>query len=457
MVSVPEAMPHISAVIGSALFLICSVALLATLIYAPAQRWVRRRVGEPMRRGRQRVKAAVHARYDELVSRLMRRTISHVAPAIAEVLPDGGLRARPLVVEATLKWWRAALWAIPARAIGLALLVVCLVNVESIVDFLRDPEKYDVEPPLRPDGGPSRRPTHGGEQPNPLAALIYGVKDASAYVIDKLAEATAAAKSLWPLKIPSWGIITPLTYIVMVLLLFLALKALFPFVIALTNGARPAVQEHDAQQPRPRHTRHPSAAAEEMRYRPVVVLLLTAADCARTWRAWGQGSALGTPRVSVRGAEYVVRNAWRTRCEYDSWTTRMRQRHALKAHAAKVIGVLRSLEARQYTDSDLGLVLQELADALLTIAERYAEGRVGQLLDNVDATEGATDYEWLRLLGVAGFGVGALAVASMADLPDDANGLLLGLALLLGGSWLFRHRLTHPMDLIDVLRGADRK
>ncbi|MFG2632055.1 hypothetical protein [Streptomyces sp. NPDC048473] len=403
------------------------------------------------------MKAAIQARYDELVSRLMSRTISHVAPLIAEVLPDGGLRARPLVVEATLKWWRAALWAIPARAVVLAFLVACLMNVESIVDFIKDPEKYDVEPPLGGGGGPGRSGAQASEQLNPVASLIKGVEDAGAYGTDKLAEVTSTVKSLWPLELPSWGIVTPLAYIVMILMLLLALKALYPFVIALTNGARPATQEHGAQQPRPLRARQPSAADEEMRYRPVVVLLLTAADCARTWRAWGNSPALDTPRVSVRGAEYVVRNAWRTRCEYDSWSARMRQRHALKAHAAKVIAALRSLEARQYTDPDLGLVLQELADAFLTIAERYAEGRVGQLLDNVDAVEGATDYEWLRLLGVAGFGVGALAISSMVNMPDGANGLLLGLALLLAGSWLFRHRLTHPMDLIDVLRGADRK
>ncbi|GAB1327700.1 hypothetical protein [Streptomyces sennicomposti] len=94
---------------------------------------------------------------------------------------------------------------------------------------------------------------------------------------------------------------------------------------------------------------------------------------------------------------------------------------------------------------------------LLTIAERYAEGRIGQLLDDVDAVDAATDYEWLRLLGVGAFGVGALVAASMANLPEEANGVLVGLALLLAGSWLFRHKLTHPMDLIDVLRGADRK
>ncbi len=456
MVHVPVAMPPALALVRSVLFLLCCAVLLFAFFYVPFQRWLLRRVRIPIRRWLRRRRSAIRARYDDLVNTLMGRMINQVAPVIAETLPESGLRARPLIAEAALKWWRAALWAIPARALSLLILVYCTANLEAIVDFIRNPPKDTEGLPHDAASGSGHSYARDAPPPDPLGALLKGMKDAAAWIIHKAADGVSAIEHLWYLA-PSWGIFTPLTYLVLILTVLLALKALYPFAIALTNGARQIPPENSSRQRSPRRARHPATVDDEARYRPVVVLLLTAADCARTWRAWGQGSPLNTPRVSVRRAEYVIRNAWRTGCAYNSWSERARQRHALKAHAAKVIGALRTVGARQYTDPDIGMVLQELADMLLTIAERYVEGRIGQLLDDVDIVEAATDYEWLRLLGVGAFGVGALVAASMANLPEEANGVLVGLALLLAGSWLFRHKLTHPMDLIDVLRGADRK
>ncbi|MGY0024000.1 hypothetical protein ACVHNB_34165 [Streptomyces sp. YJ-C3] len=454
--SVPTS--SVSELLSSVLLLSCIVIVLLAVSYVPVRRWLHRRVREPIRRWRRRAEAAVRVRYEELVNRLMGRTISQVAPALNEVLSETGLRARPLVVEATLKWWRAALWAIPARAVSLALLAYGMAHVEGIVDFIQNPEKYSKGSPGDTSGGP-------GRPRDPVSGLIRGMKDAVSWMVDKLVELLTLLKKLWPLELPSWGVVTPLVYVAMTLSLLVALKALYPILIALTNGARRTASQEDTAPRRPRSGRHPAAVDDEQRYRPVVVLLLTSADCARAWQAWGNGSPLDTPRVSVRRAEHVIRNAWRTRCEYDSWSARRRHRHAHRVHAAKVIGALREVERRQYTEPDIGLVFQELADMLfqeladmlLSIAERYAEGRIGQLLEDVDDVEAVTDYEWLRLLGAAAFGVAAVVAASLADLPEGATGLVAGLALLLGGSWLFRHRLTHPMELMDVLRGADRK
>lgn len=449
-------MPTSPAVTRIALFLLCCAVLVIVFSYVPFQRWLSHRVRNPARSWLRRRRNAIRARHDELVNTLMSRTINQVAPVIAETLPESDLRARPLIVEATLKWWRAALWAIPARALGLLVLVYCTANLEAIVEFIRNPPEHDDGLPQDSASGSGHSYARDAPPPDPLGALFKGMKDAAAWIIHKVVDGVSAVKHLGSLA-PSWGVLTPLIYLVLILTILLTLKALYPFVIALTNGARQIPPENSSHQRSARRARHPATVDDEAHYRPVVVLLLTAADCARTWRAWGQGSPLNTQKVSVRRAEYVIRNAWRTGSAYNSWSERARQRHALKAHAAKVIGTLRAVEARQYTDPDIGMVLQELADMLLTIAERYAEGRIGQLLDDVDAAEAATDYEWLRLLGVGAFGVGALVAASMAKLPEEANGVLVGLALLLAGSWLFRHRLTHPMDLIDVLRGADRK
>lgn len=115
--------------------LLC-IAVFVGFSYVPFQRWLLHRVRIPVRRWLRPGTRATYARYDELVSTLMGRTISQVAPVIAETLPDSGLRARPLVAAATSRWWKAALWAISARALGLSFLVHCTKNLEAIVDFL---------------------------------------------------------------------------------------------------------------------------------------------------------------------------------------------------------------------------------------------------------------------------------------------------------------------------------
>ncbi|WP_459751472.1 hypothetical protein [Streptomyces sennicomposti] len=301
MAHVPVAMPPALALVRSVLFLLCCAVLLFAFSYVPFQRWLLRRVRIPIRRWLRRRRSAIRARYDDLVNTLMGRMINQVAPVIAETLPDSGLRARPLIAEAALKWWRAALWAIPARALSLLILVYCTANLEAIVDFIRNPPKYNDGLPRDAASGSGHGYARDAPPPDPLGALFKGMKDAAAWIIHKLADGVSAIQRLRSL-IPSWGIFTPLTYLVLILTIFLALKALYPFAIALTNGAR-QIPPEDSSRPRsPRRTRHPATVDDEARHRPVVVLLLTAADCARTWRAWGQGSPLNTPRVSVRRA-----------------------------------------------------------------------------------------------------------------------------------------------------------
>ncbi|OPF84256.1 hypothetical protein VT50_0201910 [Streptomyces antioxidans] len=55
------------------------------------------------------------------------------------------------------------------------------------------------------------------------------------------------------------------------------------------------------------------------------------------------------------------------------------RRKALDEHARQVVAALRSKEAR--LDVDRRAALPQLADMLLTIAERYCQARVGALLE----------------------------------------------------------------------------
>ncbi|MFE1951836.1 hypothetical protein ACFW9D_15350 [Streptomyces sp. NPDC059524] len=132
-------------------------------------------------------------------------------------------------------------------------------------------------------------------------------------------------------------------------------------------------------------------------------------------------------------------------------------RRALKTHAAQVVGALQAAEARQ--DSDPAEALREMTIILVIITERYAEGRLGQLLDEdrLDPAVSAAPGEYLRLFG---FGVGvvaAMAAAVMSDVPSDVLGPMLGFGATLGAVLFLRGRIPVPADSIVILRSADRR
>ncbi len=133
-------------------------------------------------------------------------------------------------------------------------------------------------------------------------------------------------------------------------------------------------------------------------------------------------SLLEAPRIQVHRVERVIRKAWRTR----NGRPRRHQRRELKLHAAKVVMALRLAEAKQ--DIEPGPALKEMTRILVTVAERYAEGKIGELLDHDDPAiadvDPAPDYEPLRIAGVFAAGVVGAVLASVLELPELAQTLL---------------------------------
>ncbi|MGW7347876.1 hypothetical protein [Streptomyces sp. NPDC054854] len=161
----------------------------------------------------------------------------------------------------------------------------------------------------------------------------------------------------------------------------------------------------------------------EVRFRPVGVLLSAATQAARAHlETEAAPSLLDAPRIKVHRVERVIRNAWRTR----NGRPRRHQRRELKLHAAKVVMALRLAEAQQ--DIEPGPALKEMTRILVTVAERYAEGKVGELLDHDDQAlagiDPAPDYEPLRIAGVFAAGVVGAVLASLLELPELAQTLL---------------------------------
>ncbi|MEU5186700.1 hypothetical protein AB0G83_06000 [Streptomyces klenkii] len=199
--------------------------------------------------------------------------------------------------------------------------------------------------------------------------------------------------------------------------------------------------------------------AERGGFLPVVVLLVTATRCGDAYQRWSQGTGVaGVPRVSMRSAERVVWQAYRTRYAAGQRVSLgSHHRRVLKEHAAQVVGALRAAEARQ--DADPARALQDMAVMLVTIAERYAEGRLGQLLDEdrLNPEISTAPGEMFRLLALGVAIVGAMSGAVVLGLPSDVLGPLLGFVATLGAVLFLRGRVPTSADLVDIFRGADRR
>lgn len=187
------------------------------------------------------------------------------------------------------------------------------------------------------------------------------------------------------------------------------------------------------------------------RFAPVYVLVRAVRACATAYGAGGQRHVTERARVGVhlREVTKALQNAHATRGTIP-W--RSRRRRDLKRHAGQVVAVLREAEAR--LDSEPHAALTDLAQLLLKIADRYAEGRVGALLDQ-DRLDGVTpvrDREVVRLITATVLtALGVVAIAFL-QLPPMGEPFALGAAGI-GVLALVHGRGARPaLDLADTIR-----
>ncbi|MCL7370520.1 hypothetical protein [Streptomyces ardesiacus] len=187
---------------------------------------------------------------------------------------------------------------------------------------------------------------------------------------------------------------------------------------------------------------------EDRRCWPVVALLTVAAQCAAVLRRWEETQPdCQIPRVSVQPVERVIWRAHRTRRA----RARRHNERQFKAHAALVVGALRQAEARQ--DSKPGLALEDLTVMLLTIAERYAEGRIDDLLDadHLAGVTPAAPRERLRGIVVGLTVVLVMAGAAVLGLPDAALIPLLPVVVIFVAVVVNRGRMPTAGQLTDLI------
>jgi hypothetical protein len=362
------------------------------------------------------------------VARLASRLTARVVGPIHSVLPGvvtGLPQHRNLADLCVSRWASSFLRFIPSRLI---VVIVLAVGVWHEADVR---EAWNRT-------GPAPRNL------DPLRALIAGCVDVTKWVIYTLWEVPSrlpgTGMRLWEHPAEAVGL---LRIPIVALLLYWGAAAALPVLLVLV-GLRPLLPLRD---------RRRIAAEAEFRNWPVVLLMLSAVHCGRTYAQLQAQGTLDLPRVSVRRAERVVRRAWRKRHDRVRW----HQRRELKVHAARVVSALRQAEARQGQDPDEAL--RTMATLLATIAHRYAEGRTGQLLDEqqMAGAEPVPDRSWLHLLA-AGVGIVAVLVGlAHAGLPEVATGPVVALIITAVLTLIYRGRLPGLGDLIDIVRGADRR
>ncbi|MGY1503003.1 hypothetical protein ACW4TU_41615 [Streptomyces sp. QTS52] len=116
-----------------------------------------------------------------------------------------------------------------------------------------------------------------------------------------------------------------------------------------------------------------------------------------------------------------------------------------------MVGALRRAEARQ--DSEPGRALEDLIVMLLTIAERYAEGRIDDLLDadQLTGVDPATPRERLRMVVVGVAVVLVMACAAVLGLPEAALVPLLPVVVLFVAVVFNRGRMPTAGQLSELI------
>ncbi|MFE0545223.1 hypothetical protein [Streptomyces sp. NPDC058891] len=154
---------------------------------------------------------------------------------------------------------------------------------------------------------------------------------------------------------------------------------------------------------------------------------------------------------TVNEVSKAVRKAYRTRGTIATFSHR---RRLMKTHAGVVVAALRAAEAR--LDSDPNQALHDLGVLMLKIAERYVDGRIGQLLDEDEVADlqPIPDREPLRLiLSAVLFGAGATGIV-LAPVPEAAQTYLVGVCGLLVLSLIYGRGASKALGILTALRGG---
>ncbi|MEV6594568.1 hypothetical protein [Streptomyces acidicola] len=175
--------------------------------------------------------------------------------------------------------------------------------------------------------------------------------------------------------------------------------------------------------------------AFQVKLRAFVAVLGAVMACGSLYGTVGpqQTDALWGLALYMEGVRKALRRAHRVR---GTLPYRGGRRETVRAHARSVVKCLNAAEARIDVDGDEALIA--LVVLLGQVADRYADGRLGALLDEEKLTDypAGRDWEALRLaflavvIAAGAVGTGFLALSDPATVVLIAGVGVLGVALL---------------------------
>lgn len=375
------------------------VAVALVFIPGPVQRWL---VGAWERFERLRAVSGVRRAAPLLTQILL------LPPRIQDRVGGHGLAPQYVV-----RWWRALPLAMPIKTVRFVLLLLVLVKVDNMADW--DQLRLTADP---------------GPNPGTIQALLSSL--------------VAVPMSV---RSQGFGAISTAVNVLAFALILVAEVLLIKRANLTSSGSSATYAAYDLEA-LAGYPDKEGARREFRRCWPAVALLTVAAQSATVLRRWEETQPdCQVPRVSVQPVEQAIWNAHRTRRA----RARRHNERQFKAHAALVVGALRSAEARQ--DSEPGRALEDLIVMLLTVAERYAEGRVGDLLDadQLSDVTPATPRERVRMLAVGLVVVLVMAGSATLGLPEAALVPLLPVVVLFVAVVFNRGRIPNAGQLTDLI------
>lgn len=189
-------------------------------------------------------------------------------------------------------------------------------------------------------------------------------------------------------------------------------------------------------------------------FRPVMSVLYAVIECGSVHGAAGQQRTDGLKRHAVYMD--VVRSELRRAHRVLGTLPAGDRRRAVRAHVRRVMKCLNAAEARIDVDGDHAL--SALVVFLGQVADRYADGRLGALLDEEKLTDypPGRDWEALRVVLLAVVIAVVIAVGAVGAgflvLSCPVTGILIITVGVLGVALLYRKNLAKGMGLLELWR-----
>lgn len=174
--------------------------------------------------------------------------------------------------------------------------------------------------------------------------------------------------------------------------------------------------------------------------------------CAAARRS-GEGQPAGVKEVSRRlsAVRKAVVAAHRSRGSVPRLSGRRKQ---LKEHQLKVASALQVLEGK--LDQDPSRALPEIAEALLTIADRYCAGRIGALLDehHLVGTPRRRNWDALRYLVALVLAAGGITVLAVTEsIPESAEPYIFVIVVVAAFVVAWGREVRRALEVLGIVSG----